>query len=134
MCQVSIFVQRCSSLPWVSSFWFLLLWREFIKKSFNFSSSDLLLCSRPNGINCTENYNVEDCAQRTNSKFKNYGCKLSNGYETDYFGCSNRNDKKEVLFENKMDGLWSPLARFCNNRPCNSIFKQIKTIKIEAFQ
>ena len=58
-----------------------------------------MLCPKPNGINCTENYDREDCGQLDNTNFKNYGCKLSNGYETDYFQCSNRNDKKEVLFE-----------------------------------
>ena len=70
------------------------------KKSFNFSSSDLSLCAKLNGINCTENYSYEDCEQLRNTNFKNYGCKYnSHVYKTDYFECSNRNDKKYVLFE-----------------------------------
>ena len=68
------------------------------KKSFNFSSSDLSLCAKLNGINCTENYNWEDCEQLTDTNFKNYGCKFF-VEATDYFECSNRNDKKDVLFE-----------------------------------
>ena len=60
-----------------------------------------MLCSKPNGINCTENYDHEDCGQLTNSKFKNYGCKYIDigVYATEYFQCSNRMDKKDVLFE-----------------------------------
>ena len=70
------------------------------KKSFNFSSSDLSLCAKLNGINCTENYRYEDCEQLRNTNFKNYGCKYnSHAYKTYYFQCSNRNDKKDVLFE-----------------------------------
>ena len=81
------------------SFVFLLK-RILDETSFNFSSSDLSLCAKPNGINCTENYTHEDCEQLRNTNFKNYGCKYNiDVYETDYFECSNRNDKKEVLFE-----------------------------------
>ena len=58
-----------------------------------------MLCSKPNGINCTENYYHEDCEQLENANFNSYGCKLVDDDESDYFACSNRMDKKEVLFE-----------------------------------
>ena len=46
--------------------------KEVHSKSFNFSSSDLLLCSNANKINCKENYGYNDCEQL--GKYKNYGC------------------------------------------------------------
>ena len=58
-----------------------------------------MLCSKPNGINCTDNYYYEDCLQLSNTNFKNYDCKFITGYESDYFDCSNRMDKKDILFE-----------------------------------
>ena len=58
-----------------------------------------MLCSKPNGINCTDNYDYEDCGQLANTNFKNYDCKFITGYESDYFDCSNRMDKKDILFE-----------------------------------
>ena len=58
-----------------------------------------MLCAKPNGINCTENYDYEDCEQLNHTNFKNYGCKSIFGYESEYFECSNRMDKKDILFE-----------------------------------
>ena len=58
-----------------------------------------MLCAKPNGINCTENYGHEDCEQLHHTNFKNYGCKSISGYETEFFQCSNRMDKKDILFE-----------------------------------
>ena len=66
---------------------------------FYFSFSDLSLCAKPNGINCTENYDYEDCEQLNHTNFKNYGCKAIFGYESEFFECSNRMDKKDILFE-----------------------------------
>ena len=57
-----------------------------------------MLCAKPNGFNCEENYGDEDCEQLNNTNFKNYGCKFIYGYETDYFQCANRMDKKDMLF------------------------------------
>ena len=58
-----------------------------------------MLCAKPNGINCTENYDYEDCEQLNHTNFKNYGCKSIFGNDFEYFECSNRMDKKDVLFE-----------------------------------
>ena len=58
-----------------------------------------MLCSKPNGINCTENHNFEGCKQLDDSNFKNYGCKNIYSHESNYFECSNRMDKREILFE-----------------------------------
>lgn len=63
------------------------------------SLSDLWLCTKPNGINCEENFQYEECEQLIDNDFKNYGCKYFEGVETEYFQCSNRMDKKEVLFD-----------------------------------
>ena len=38
-----------------------------------------------------------DCGQLANTNFNNHGCRFVGS--TDYFECSNRNDKKKVLFE-----------------------------------
>ena len=57
------------------------------------------MCSKPNGINCAENFKFDDCEQLENTKFKNYGCKHIVAYESDTFECINRSDKRDVLFE-----------------------------------
>ena len=68
-------------------------------KPFNFSASDLLLCANPNVINCTENFDYENCGQLNQTDFENYSCKFLSGFETDYFESPNRMDKKEALFQ-----------------------------------
>ena len=42
----------------------------------------------------------KDCGQLQDSKFQNYGCQRENSQTFDYFVCSNRKDKEEILFEN----------------------------------
>ena len=39
------------------------------------------------------------CEQLTDSNFKNYGCERPSIYDNSFFECSNRMDKKKVLFE-----------------------------------
>ena len=39
------------------------------------------------------------CEQLTDSNFKNYGCERPSIYDNTFFECSNRMDKKKVLFE-----------------------------------
>ena len=63
------------------------------------SKSDLLLCANPKAINCTQNWSEIDCGQLDNAKYRNIGCKLDFSRELDNFECSNRNDKKELLFK-----------------------------------
>ena len=71
------------------------------EKSFFFSHSDLRNCADPKKtVNCTENWLRKDCGQLQDSKFQNYGCQLDDGKTGDYFECSNRNDKVDILFKN----------------------------------
>ena len=71
------------------------------EKSFFFSKSDVLTCADPNKtVNCAENWGYKDCGQLHNSKYQNYGCQLENSKTRDYFECSNRNDKADILFKN----------------------------------
>ena len=58
-----------------------------------------MLCDKANGINCEENEAHEDCGQLENAKFQNYGCKSVYSSKFDYFDCTNRMDKKELMFE-----------------------------------
>ena len=60
--------------------------------------SDLTFCSKPNVINCAENWDTKDCKQLKDAKFENYGCTYGTNYAHDYFDCSNRIDQKEHLF------------------------------------
>ena len=72
-----------------------------MKKTFFFSESDLLTCADPQKtVNCTENWGRKDCGQIKDSKFQNYGCQDVNSHTFDYFVCSNRKDKEEILFKN----------------------------------
>ena len=81
--------------------------KKFSKKQISFileyfldcSKSDLLLCANPNAINCTQNWNKVDCGQLVNAKYKNFECKFDFSTELDNFECSNRIDKKELLFK-----------------------------------
>ena len=66
-------------------------------ENFFFSFSDLLLCPNPDGIYC-EQHSYEACKQIKNANFNNYGCRSPNSYETSYFECTNRMDKKDFLF------------------------------------
>ena len=71
------------------------------EKSFFFSKSDALTCADPNKtVNCAENWGFKDCGQLHNSKYKNYGCQHEDTKTRDYFQCSNRNDKADILFKN----------------------------------
>ena len=71
------------------------------KKSFFFSESDLLTCADPNKtVNCTENWKGKDCGQLQDSKFQNYGCQSEESKTGDFFECTNRNDKVDILFKN----------------------------------
>ena len=71
------------------------------EKSFFFSQSDLLTCADPQKtVNCTDNWYMKDCGQLKDSKFQNYGCQVENSQTFDYFVCSNRKDKEEILFKN----------------------------------
>ena len=70
-------------------------------KSFFFSQSDVLTCADPNKtVNCAENWAYKDCGQLHNSKYQNFGCQRENSKTLDYFECSNRNDKADILFKN----------------------------------
>ena len=71
------------------------------EKSFFFSKSDVLTCADPNKtVNCAENWACKDCGQLHNSKYQNFGCQRENSKTLDYFECSNRNDKADILFKN----------------------------------
>ena len=71
------------------------------EKSFFFSKSDVLTCADPNKtVNCAENWACKDCGQLHNSKYQNFGCQRENSKTADYFYCSNRNDKVDILFKN----------------------------------
>ena len=73
----------------------------FMKKTFFFSESDLLTCADPQKtVNCTDNWGRKDCGQIKDSKFQNYGCQDVNSHTFDYFVCSNRKDKEEIIFKN----------------------------------
>ena len=63
-----------------------------------YSLSDLSFCSKPNEINCGQNWDTKDCGQLQHAKFENYGCTYGTKYLNDYFECSNRIDQKEHLF------------------------------------
>ena len=72
-----------------------------MKKSFLFSESDVLTCANPKKtVNCAENGFFKDCGQLQDSKFQNYGCQREDSKTYDYFECSNRNDKVDILFKN----------------------------------
>ena len=71
------------------------------EQSFFFSQSDLDNCADPQKtVNCSENYFHKDCGQLKDSKFQNYGCQQEDSKTRDYFECSNRNDKEDILFKN----------------------------------
>ena len=71
------------------------------EKSFFFSQSDVLTCADPNKtVNCAENWHWKDCGQIHNSKYKNYECLYEDSRTADFFYCSNRNDKVDILFKN----------------------------------
>ena len=71
------------------------------EKSFFFSQSDVLTCADPiKTVNCAENWGYKDCGQLHNSKYQNFGCHQENSKTKDYFECSNRNDKADILFKN----------------------------------
>ena len=68
--------------------------------NWTFSESDLEICSNPNAtVTCDENWNYRDCGQLRDSKFRNFGCQHSESEIFDFFECSNRKDKKEILFK-----------------------------------
>ena len=62
-----------------------------------FSFSDLLLCTKPDGVYC-EQHSYKTCEQVPNANFNNYGCTTPNTYQDRYFRCANRMDKKDFLF------------------------------------
>ena len=66
-------------------------------QTFFFSHSDLLLCPKPDGIYCEQN-SYKACKQIKNANFDNYGCTITNTYDTNQFLCANRMDKKDFLF------------------------------------
>ena len=71
------------------------------EKSFFFSKSDVLTCADPNKtVNCAENWRTKDCGQLQGSKYQNFGCQQEESKTIDYFECSNRNDKVDILFKN----------------------------------
>ena len=71
------------------------------EKSFFFSKSDVLTCADPNKtVNCAKNWRMTDCGQLQGSKYQNYGCQREDSKTYDYFECSNRNDKVDILFKN----------------------------------
>ena len=71
------------------------------ENSFFFSQSDVLTCTDPNKtVNCAKNWGYKDCGQLHNSKHQNYGCHEENSKTSDYFDCTNRNDKADILFKN----------------------------------
>ena len=43
---------------------------------------------------------MKDCGQLQDSKYQNYGCQQENSKTLDFFECSNRNDKADILFKN----------------------------------
>ena len=43
---------------------------------------------------------MKDCGQLQGSKYQNYGCQREDSKTYDYFECSNRNDKVDILFKN----------------------------------
>ena len=43
---------------------------------------------------------MRDCGQLQDSKYQNYGCQSENSKTLDFFECSNRNDKADILFKN----------------------------------
>ena len=71
------------------------------EQRFFFSQSDLDTCADPQKtVNCAENWMWKDCGELQDSKFQNYGCQLEDSKTRDYFLCSNRNDKEDILFKN----------------------------------
>ena len=62
------------------------------------SFSDLSFCSKP--INCEENLFYENCGQVENARYLNHGCKVIDAYTYEFFDCANRNDKRQIMFEN----------------------------------
>ena len=58
--------------------------------------SDLEHCSVPK--DCSSNFQHTNCGQMKDAKFENYGCKHLYGETIEYFECTNRMDKAEVLF------------------------------------
>ena len=42
----------------------------------------------------------KDCGQIQDSKYQNFGCQSENSKTSDYFLCTNRNDKADILFQN----------------------------------
>ena len=42
----------------------------------------------------------KDCGQIQDSKYQNFGCQSENSKTSDYFLCTNRNDKADILFKN----------------------------------
>ena len=71
------------------------------EQRFFFSQSDLDTCADPQKtVNCAENGGHKDCGQLKDSKFQNYGCQHKDSKTHDFFECSNRNDKEDILFKN----------------------------------
>ena len=63
------------------------------------SKSDLTTCSEKSAtFTCKENWNFEECGQMNDAKYKNYACKQSEAEESEFFDCTNRMDKVNVLF------------------------------------
>ena len=57
-------------------------------------------CSHQNEFNCTENWQQLSCGPlETNPKYQNFGCKYEYSDELDNVECSNRVDKRELLFK-----------------------------------
>ena len=48
---------------------------------------------------CNENLGFKDCGQLKDSRFKNFGCQEEDSKNVDYFECSNRMDKQQILFK-----------------------------------
>ena len=48
---------------------------------------------------CDENWGYKDCGQLKDSQFKNFGCQNVVSETEDFFACSNRMDKQNILFK-----------------------------------
>ena len=63
------------------------------------SKGDITDCSQPKeNFRCKDNWNYEDCGQLKDTKYKNYGCKHVESEDFEFFSCTNRMDKENVLF------------------------------------
>jgi len=50
-------------------------------------------------FSCDENWGRKDCGQLKDSQFKNFGCQKVDSETEDFFRCTNRMDKQNILFK-----------------------------------